>query len=178
MLLAHLASQVYQNALNAGVAVKTPYVSIVDFTLPSNQKRMFVFNEKTHQLVEKLYVAQGKNSGVKYATQFSNQPQSYESSLGVYLTGNSYTGKHGKSMRLQGLTPNFNTNASKRAIVVHSAWYLTHQFIESHGRAGRSWGCFALSPSVAKSYINLTKNGSLIVAYYPNHKLMQTTLMS
>ena len=77
MLLAHLASQVYQNALNAGVAVKTPYVSIVDFTLPSNQKRMFVFNEKTHQLVEKLYVAQGKNSGVKYATQFSNQPKSY-----------------------------------------------------------------------------------------------------
>ena len=168
MVLSDLASHVYHNAINAGIKVNSPYVSVIDFRLPSNQKRLFIYNIKSNQLVDTLYVAQGKNSGVKYATQFSNKPRSYQSSLGVYLTGQSYQGHHGESMKLTGLTPAFNSNAARREIVVHSAWYLTNQFIKAHGRAGRSWGCFALNPAKTAQYINETKGGSLIIAYYPN----------
>ena len=178
MLMPDLANHVYQQAIKSGIPVKTPYVSVIDYTLPSNQKRLFVYNVKTHQLLLSLRVAQGKNSGLKYATAFSNQPQSKKSSLGVYLTGPTYWGKHGESMRLKGLTPHFNTNAAQRDIVVHSAWYLTNEFVQQHGRAGRSWGCLALSPNKIHQFINQTENGSLIVAYYPDPTLMKSPLFS
>ena len=149
----------------------TNVLTIVDFTIPSNKKRVWVIDLKTSKTLMKLYTTQAKNSGLVKATHFSNKPNSEQSSLGVFKTLNSYYGKHGKSLRLQGLEPGINSNALKRAIVVHPAWYVTPDFILKNNRAGRSWGCFAVNPAISKKLIDTIKGGSIIFAYAkPEHK--------
>lgn len=140
-------------------------LTIVDFTKGSNQQRMWVINPNNDHVLMSLYVAQGKNSGLTYATQFSNQPRSEESSLGVYATGDTYEGKHGEELSLYGLERGINNNAYSRAIIIHSAEYMTPEFIREHGRAGRSWGCFAVDPAQIGELIHLVKGGSVIFAY-------------
>lgn len=112
-----------------------------------------------------MHVAQGKNTGAVNAKHFSNAPGSQESSPGIYTTAGEYIGKHGKSMRVNGLEKGINSNAKSRAVVIHPAWYMTPEFIQKNGYAGRSWGCFALNPAHIDQFMNLVKGGSVLFAY-------------
>ena len=143
-------------------------LTIVDFTKPSTARRLWVLDLNNHTVLFNDYVAHGKNSGDNYARRFSDSPSSLESSLGVYLTGSTYSGEHGYSLKVKGLDKGFNDRAESRAIVFHKAYYATGQFAQEHGRLGRSWGCFAVSPAIADSLFHTIKNGSLVVAYYPD----------
>ncbi|MCH9644134.1 MAG: murein L,D-transpeptidase catalytic domain family protein, partial [Gammaproteobacteria bacterium] len=140
-------------------------LTVVDFSQPSVNKRMYVFNLNNHKLLMNMRVAQGKNSGLYDATRFSNSPESRESSLGVYTTGDTYYGHHGDSMKVRGLETGINSNAYSRAIVVHKAWYMSPEFVSQHHRPGRSFGCFAVAPSKLSRLMSTTKNGSVIFAY-------------
>ena len=143
-------------------------LTIIDYTKPSTARRLWVFDLNNNSVILNTYVAHGQNSGSNYATSFSDRPGSLESSLGVFLTESTYQGKHGYSLRLKGLEKGFNDRAEARDIVVHRADYATAQFAQQHGRLGRSWGCFAVSPAVADSLIHSIKNGTLVFAYYPD----------
>lgn len=162
------ALKAYHWAIATGKVHNKKTLTIVDFTLPSNKKRLWVINPQTGQVLMNIYTAQGKNSGLKYATRFSNRPGSDESSLGAYVTANVYNGEHGESERVIGLEKGLNSNAYARAVVIHSAHYVTPSFIKREGRAGRSWGCFAVNPKKSKELISLVKNGSVIFAYAPS----------
>lgn len=165
------ALRAYHWAVATGKVHNKKVLTIVDFTLPSDKKRLFVVNPNTGQVLMSLHTAQGKNSGLKYATHFSNKLGSDASSLGAYVTANVYDGKHGESERLIGLEKGINNNAMKRAVVIHPANYVTPGFIKAQDRAGRSWGCFAVNPQKSKQLINLVKGGSVLFAYAPaeNH---------
>ena len=128
-------------------------------------KRLFVIDLNSMKVTLALNVAHGKNSGLTKAAHFSNQPKSLETSLGVYTTGSIYFGKHGKSLRLNGLEKGINDNALRRDVVMHCAPYVSDEFIKTHHRAGRSWGCFAVSPAVCAHLVELLKGGSVIFAY-------------
>ncbi len=147
--------------------VNKPYLTIVDFSLPSKDRRLWIVDVKNDKVLANEYVANAKNSGVFKAVRFSNSPGSRESSLGVYETASTYIGKHGNSLRVIGLEKGINNNAYARAIVVHPAPYVSTAFAKANGREGNSWGCFALSPRVAPKVISLIKNGSVIFAYAP-----------
>lgn len=146
--------------------VKNPNVlTVIDFSLPSNAKRMWVIDLKTSRVLMNLYTTHGKGSGITYASRFSNQDRTNESSLGTYETLNAYKGKHGYSERVKGLERGINDNAYRRAIVVHPAWYAEKSFIAHNHRAGRSWGCFGIDPKKTSAFVNATKNGSVIFVY-------------
>lgn len=143
-------------------------LTIVDFTKPSTARRLWVLDLNNHTVLFNDYVAHGKNSGGNYANVFSDRPGSLESSLGVFLTESTYDGKHGYSLRIKGLDKGFNDRAQSRDIVFHRANYATAKFAQAHGRLGRSWGCFAVSPVIADSLMHTIKNGTIVVAYYPD----------
>ncbi|OGT26648.1 MAG: hypothetical protein A3I77_07410 [Gammaproteobacteria bacterium RIFCSPLOWO2_02_FULL_42_14] len=159
------AVNAYHWALSHHAVRNNNVLTIVDFSKPSYQRRLWVINLETRRVLMKTYVAQGRNSGAVYATRFSNQPGSRESSLGIFTTGDEYSGAHGKSMRLNGLEAGINNNAYTREIVVHPAPYVTPQFIKQTGYAGRSWGCFALNPARIDQFMRLTHGGSVLFAY-------------
>ena len=139
------------------------YVTIVDFDKPSTEKRMHIINMQTGD-VEDLYVAHGKNSGENYATKFSNKPGSLQSSLGLYLTAEEYVGKHGLSLRIDGLEPT-NDKVRSRDIVMHGATYVSEDFAKKQGRMGRSEGCFAVpQPEIAR-LVKLLEGKSVLLAY-------------
>lgn len=142
-------------------------ISIIDFSLPSTEKRLFVLDLKNYRLLFNTYVAHGKNSGKVMATSFSNKNSSYKSSLGFYKTLSTYSGKHGYSLKLQGLERGINDNAFKRAIVMHGADYVSSAFAESQGYLGRSLGCPAVTTEEAPEIINAIKDGSCLFIYHP-----------
>ncbi len=144
-------------------------VTVIDFEKSSKQERLFVINLNQNKVVIKSLVAHGKNTGVEYATKFSNKKFSLQSSTGFYITKNTYYGKHGYSLRLQGMEKGINDNALDRAIVIHSADYATTKFIKKYGRLGRSFGCPALPPKISKKTIELIKEGSLLYIFHPNY---------
>lgn len=148
-------------------------VTLIDFSLPSTVKRLWTINLQTGELLLNTYVAHGRNSGDNEARQFSNVPESYQSSLGFYLTDQVYVGKHGNSMRLRGLEKNINDKAWDRAIVVHGADYATDGFIRKYGRLGRSFGCPAIPPEVTDEFIQTVKDGSLLFIYHPRYEKNQ-----
>ena len=150
-------------------------VTIVDYSPPSNERRLAVVDVRTGKVLIYTYVAQGKGSGLKYATRFSNEPGSLASSIGVYLTGHTYYGNDGYSLRLHGLDPGFNTAAYRRDIVVHSAWYVSKAFAQKYGRMGQSWGCFALSRNVERAVVKLIRGATVLVGYYPNRKWLHSS---
>ncbi len=169
-----LAINAYYNARKKGLDTKG-ILTIVDYSLPSSKKRMWVLNLNDLQLVHYSLVTHGSGSGLLYARHFSNTPESYESSLGLYLTKKSYDGQVGHALRLQGLEPGFNDNAEPRGIVVHAAEYADENFIDQYGRLGRSEGCFALPIASSKNIISSIEDGTLIFAYYPDqHWLKQS----
>jgi hypothetical protein len=143
-------------------------LSIVDFSLPSSKKRLFVIDVKEGKLLYNTYVSHGRNSGREKATQFSNSPESFQSSLGFYVTKDTYVGKHGFSLRLQGEDKGFNDNAMSRAIVMHNASYVDESLIRSQGYIGRSLGCPAIPEKLHKPIIEKIKNGSCLFLYSPD----------
>jgi hypothetical protein len=167
------ALQAYHKAMDAG-DVKNPTLTVIDYSVPSNQPRMWIFNMNTDALLFKTFVAHGKNSGQSAnATQFSNNMSSKESSLGTFITEDTYNGHKGYSLHLKGLVKGFNDNALERHVVVHGAWYVNPDFIKQQGRAGASWGCPAIATNLAKPVIDTIKNGSVVFSYYPSPKFIQ-----
>lgn len=164
----------HENAIKAGFD-KTDILTLVDFTKPSNEKRFYVIDLKNNKVLYDTYTTQGKYTGFLYATDFSNVPQSKKSSIGVYKTLKTYGGKHGTSIRLQGMDEGFNDNALQRDIVVHPAWYANPSFVKKYDRTGRSWGCFGVPQKISKGIMNTIKGNSLLVAYYPNKKWLNTS---
>jgi hypothetical protein len=153
-------------------------LSIVDFSLPSSKKRLFVIDLKNNKLVYHTYVAHGRNSGREMASEFSNQPESNKSSLGFYVTGDTYMGKHGYSMKLFGEEKGINDNANSRAIVMHSAAYVSESAIKMQGFIGRSLGCPALPENLYKPIIEKIKNGSCLFLYSPDkYYTMHSTIV-
>lgn len=146
---------------------KKPVLTLIDFTKPSTEKRLFVFDMEKKKLLYSSVVSHGKNSGENYATSFSNEVGSYKSSLGFYLTGSTYRGKNGYSLLLDGLEKGINDRARERAIVVHGAAYANPSVCRS-GRLGRSFGCPALPQALAKPVINTIKGGSVLFIYANN----------
>lgn len=143
-------------------------ISIVDFSKASSKKRLFVIDLKNSKVLFNTYVSHGRNSGRELAQEFSNDAESFKSSLGFYVTGGTYDGKHGFSMRLMGEEPGFNDNALSRAIVMHSAEYINESVVQAQGFIGRSLGCPALSPTIYKPVIEKIKNGTCLFLYSPN----------
>lgn len=162
-----LALTAYQHA-DAKGAVKKPILTVIDYSLPSYKQRMWVFDVNREKLLFNTYVAHGRNSGNVTPHHFSNIPSSKESSLGTYITRDTYIGHKGYSLNLQGLEKGFNDNAYNRRVVIHGAWYVEPSFIKRAGRAGLSWGCPAIAETLAKPVINTIKNGSVVFAYYPD----------
>lgn len=162
-----IALNAYQKASNNG-NVKKPILTIIDYSLPSSKQRMWVFDIKKERLLFNTHVAHGKNSGMTVPNHFSNKSSSKETSLGTYVTRDTYFGSKGYSLNLVGLEKGINDNAYDRRVVLHGAWYVEPSFIKKSGRAGRSWGCPSVAKSMAKPIINTLKNGSVIFAYYPD----------
>ena len=148
--------------------IKQDRLIIIDFSLPSTEKRFFVINPKTGELVFKTYVAHGQGSGTLYATAFSNKNGSHMSSLGFFKTAETYSGKHGHSLRLDGLQPGLNSAARERAVVIHQADYVSKAFIDQNGYLGRSWGCPALPSADYNRIIKEISNGTLLLIYHPD----------
>lgn len=143
-------------------------LTVIDYSLPSSQKRLWVFDLQNKKLLFHTYVSHGITSGALLTTYFSNKYNSKASSIGVYTTEKAYVGREGLSLRLDGLDRGFNDNASGRAIVMHGGWYVDENFIKKYGRPGRSWGCPALPLNLVNSVINTIKDKSLFVVYYPS----------
>ncbi|MGL5287240.1 murein L,D-transpeptidase catalytic domain family protein [Aeromonas sp. RU39B] len=142
-----------------------PVLTIIDYSKPSNQKRLFILDVQHGQLLFSTWVSHGRNSGDERAYAFSDQPNSLQSSLGLYRTGETYLGKYGYSLRLDGLTPGKNLNARRRDIVLHGAPYASPDHIRRFGKLGRSWGCPAVPLEQANRIIELIKGGSIIYAH-------------
>ena len=174
----HLAMNGYNKLLNKGL-VTNPILSIADMSQPSCQKRLYVINMQTKQLLINTLVAHGRNSGEAKAAKFSNTPESLQSSLGFYITGGTYQGNNGFSMRLKGMEPGFNDQAENRAIVMHGAPYVNEDIAKKTGRIGRSWGCPAVSVQEHQQIINLVKNGSCLFVFAPvKQYLAKSSLIS
>ena len=156
-----MALKAYDWAKKQG-RVQKQILTIVDFSKSSIQKRLWVIDLAHQKVLFSGLVAHGKNSGGLMATHFSNAPSSDQTSLGAYVTTQTYYGKHGYSLRIDGLESGLNSNAASRAVVVHSATYVTPAFIHATGQLGHSWGCFALDPQFSSEVINDIKGGSVI----------------
>jgi hypothetical protein len=144
-------------------------ISIVDFSQPSNQKRLYIIDLKEYKVLFHTLVAHGRNTGREWATDFSNQMSSLKSSPGFYITGNTYNGDNGYSLKLMGMEAGINDNAFNRAIVMHGAPYVNESMARSQGYIGRSWGCPAVPASQAHSIINTVKEGSCLFIYHPSY---------
>lgn len=163
-----LGMTAYNCALKSGIKDNRHLLTIIDYSRPSNTPRLWVINTKTEEVLYQTLVAHGKDSGNLIPEDFSDQTGSDESSLGLYLTKDTYFGHDGYSLVLQGLDVGFNDKAETRRVVMHGAWYVSKQAIARYGRIGRSWGCPALDEKVVKPVIDKIKNGTLLFAYYPN----------
>lgn len=150
-------------------------LTIIDYSLPSNQKRLWIFDLKNKNLLFHTYVSHAIKSGTLDSVFFSNKNNSRASSFGIFTTDIVYNGRHGLSLKLYGLDADVNDNAYLRNIVMHAAWYMSDNFVEKYGRVGRSWGCPAVPINLVKPIIETIKNGSLLVAYYPSQKWLSTS---
>ena len=152
---------------------KPNILTIIDYTRPSVEKRLFVINLNSKKILHTSLVAHGMNSGENYAVKFSNKSGSLQSSLGFYMTGKTYNGKHGYSLKLDGIESDINDRAHDRTIVIHGANYATENFIKKNGRLGRSWGCPALPPQISKKIIDTIKDGSCLFIYHSDQNYLK-----
>lgn len=150
--------------------VERDVITLIDFTKSSNQKRLWVIDLENNVVLFNTLVAHGKNSGEEFANSFSNKSESFQSSLGFYITGEVYNGKHGMSLKLDGLEKGFNDNARNRAVVVHGADYVSESFIKNHNRLGRSQGCPAVPVEMNEKIINAIKGKSCLFIYHSSKK--------
>jgi hypothetical protein len=159
--------------------VQKNLLTIVDFSLSSNQKRLWIIDMNSMRVLAHSLVSHGRNSGEEYATNFSNKINSFQSSLGFYATAETYHGKHGYSLRLDGLESGINDLARERAVVIHGAAYVSESFIQKQGRLGRSHGCPALPMETANQIIDLIKDKSCLFIFHPSmHYLKKSHLLS
>ncbi len=170
----HLAVAAMQCATDTQ-ADKPSRLAVIDYSLPSSKPRLWIFDLQQKKLLLQEYVAHGRNSGTNYANSFSNAEGSYQSSLGLFRTLNTYSGKHGLSLKLDGMELGVNNNALERAIVIHGADYVNPGWISKQGRIGRSLGCPAVRPAVAKKVIDNLKDGQYVFAYYPDAQWLTTS---
>lgn len=154
-------------ALETQGKVKNNILTIVDFSFSSTKERMWVIDMENKKVVLQTLVSHGMNSGTEYAKSFSNQNESFKSSLGFFLTGETYTGKHGISLKLDGQEYGLNDKARERAVVVHGADYVSKKLANRQGYIGRSQGCPAVAPEVASKLIETIKNKSVLFIYHP-----------
>ncbi|HTS45323.1 MAG TPA: murein L,D-transpeptidase catalytic domain family protein [Puia sp.] len=161
----------YHNLLKQGI-IKTNMLSICDFTQSSRRKRFYVIDVKRRKLLYNTYVAHGMNSGVEYATSFSNRPESFKTSLGFYLTTKTYFGRNGVSLKVKGLEKGYNDLAVRRNIVLHGSDYIGAEYLKNNGEMGRSLGCTSLPTAVAPKIIKSIKNGSCFFIYHPTKKYL------
>jgi hypothetical protein len=166
-----LAFKAYNCALQKGVKDKQ-ILTIIDYSLPSNTKRLWVLNLKNKRVLFNTLVAHGIMSGNKggEALHFSDQPYSLESSMGLFVTNGTYFGHDGYSLKIKGLEKGFNDKAEQRHIIIHGAWYVSENVIKKYGRIGRSWGCPALDEQIVKPIIDTIKDGTILFAYFPDPK--------
>ena len=155
-------------AAEKGLVKRPDLLTVIDYSLPSDQPRLFVFNVASRKLLFRELVAHGKTSGGNLARFFSNSPGSLATSLGLFVTADTYVGANGYSLRLKGLEEGVNDMAWDRAIVLHGASYVSRAAVTALGRLGRSWGCPAVRKEVAHRIIDTVKGGSPIFAYYPD----------
>jgi hypothetical protein len=159
---------VFKSAMDGYNSIDVPnkkLLSIIDYSKPSTEKRLFIIDIENHKLLYNTLVAHGKKSGYVNATKFSNKYGSHKSCLGFFRTGYSYYGKRGYSLQLEGLERGINDNARSRGIVIHGANYVDERIANGNGVIGRSWGCPAVSRKLSKQIINLLKGGSLLFVY-------------
>jgi hypothetical protein len=148
--------------------VTRPLLSVIDYSLPSTAKRLWVFDLDSRRLLFHELVAHGRNSGEDLARNFSNEDGSFKTSLGAFVTGATYDGRNGYSLRLRGMEPGLNDRAEARAIVIHGAPYVSEDVAQKQGRLGRSHGCPALRPAIARELIDEIKERSLLYAWHPS----------
>jgi hypothetical protein len=171
-----LAARAAECAQKQGLLATLHHLAVIDYSLPSTQPRLWVFDVDKGRLLFQELVAHGRNSGEGSAQHFSNVDGSKMSSLGLYQTADTYYGHNGYSLRLRGLDAGFNDRALERAIVMHGAPYVSEAIAAHLGRLGRSWGCPAVRSEVARGVIDTLKGGALLFAYYPDSKwLAQST---
>ena len=177
-----LRANVLKLALNAttcasehGLVKRRNVLTVIDYSLPSSEPRMFIFDLAAHKLLFRELVAHGRNSGGDRASFFSNSSGSLASSIGLFVTADTYVGGNGYSMRLRGLEEGVNDMAWDRAIVMHGAYYVSREAIKALGRLGRSWGCPAVRAEIAKEVIDTVRGGSPIFAYYPDKNWLSTS---
>jgi hypothetical protein len=165
--------------LKAKGLVSKDILTLIDFSLSSNTKRLWVIDLTSNTILYQSLVAHGRNTGDEFANSFSNAAESYKSSLGFYATGEIYYGKHGTSLKLDGLEKGVNDNARTRAVVMHGADYVAESFIKNNHRLGRSLGCPALPVALTKSIINAIEGKSCLYIYHPSlDKKTATRLLS
>lgn len=150
-------------------------LTLIDYSKPSVEPRLFVYDLATGRRLFKELVAHGKNTGDNFATRFSDEMNSRQSSIGLFVAADAYIGSNGYSLRLDGLEPGFNTHARERAIVMHGAPYVNARFASAHGRIGRSWGCPALREAVAHQVIDAIRGGGVIFSYYPDQAWLKAS---
>ncbi|PRZ25114.1 murein L,D-transpeptidase catalytic domain family protein [Flavobacterium granuli] len=156
------------NRLKEKGVISKNILTLIDFSLSSNAKRLWVIDLNTNTILYNSLVAHGRNTGDEFAASFSNAAQSFKSSLGFYATGEIYIGKHGKSLRLDGLEKGINSNARDRAVVIHGADYVSDSFIKNNKRLGRSLGCPAVPLQLVDDIIQTIKDKSCLFIYYPS----------
>jgi hypothetical protein len=168
-----LAFRAHERAV-AAHETTSPIMTVIDYSLPSRERRLWVLDLERGAVLARELVAHGKGTGDDVARSFSDAEGSYQSSLGTFVTGATYQGKHGLSLRLRGLDQGLNSHAEARGIVVHAADYVNDGIVAQLGRLGRSQGCPALNPAVAPHIIGLIKGGTVVFSYFPLAALEQT----
>jgi hypothetical protein len=171
----HLAVSAVGCAVASGDIDKPRTLTVIDYSLPSVEPRLWVFDVATGELLFKELVAHGRNTGENMATRFSDALNSHQSSIGLFVTGDTYVGSNGYSLRLDGLEPGFNSRARERAIVMHGAPYVNDSLGATQGRIGRSWGCPALREAIARNVIDTVRGGGVVFSYYPDQKWLETS---
>jgi len=170
-----LALHAAATAVQRGDVSDPATLTVIDFSQPSTRRRMWIYDLRNRTLLFEDLVSHGRGSGVAMATSFSNQPESNRSSLGLYRTAETYVGKHGYSLRLDGLESGFNDRARARAIVMHAAEYVNAATAKAQGYLGRSLGCPAVRPEISRQVIDSVKGGGLLFAYYPDPHWLKTS---
>jgi hypothetical protein len=165
----------YLNLTRTG-KTSSSIVTIADLSVPSKQPRLWIIDVEHEKVLMHTYVAHGRGSGLKEALNFSDTPNSNQSSLGFYLTGETYQGKHGRSLRLDGMDKGFNTNARARGIVLHGAWYVGAHILKGQDRMGVSQGCPAVDDALSDEIIDIVKNGSTFFIHGESKKYASNLL--
>lgn len=171
----NLALSAVTCGVTSGELATPPTLTLIDYSVPSTQPRLWVFDLRSGRMLFKELVAHGRNSGDNMATRFSDVMESRASSLGLFRTADTYVGQNGYSLRLDGLEPGFNSHARERAIVMHGAPYVDPAVAKANGRLGRSWGCPALREAVARRVIDTVRDGGVIFSYYPDPAWLKTS---